>query len=306
MSGGEMKRWRRLLAVAAVTMLAAGCNRVADVPTSTAAATQPPVTATTQPDSCPEYLSNAAGGSAVDVTLRQRYEDLIDMAELEICIQILGDDGLAYRNRFPLPSPERAYNPVKLDVIQLPAGEYTMGAVLGAGGRSCTTQLDLTDGVAMIATALVWSGCLLQVEETAGWSGGELGTPIPQEYFGPAHCGWAGTTFMVMDSDAIRGMFVRQPDGGFPREYFLSTAYRAELGLDDYGMVEGNPDGFPADAVLTLDLDAILPDDAVDLGYVRGKRRLDASPTDSTDYLYVVTSDAVERWPRLRPEVGCM
>jgi hypothetical protein len=314
MSGGRTDRWRRVSALAAVILTLTGCSGTTGgsiPPTATSGPlwqAPPPASRTTaEPDPCSQHLPAAAGGEVVDVTLRQRYEDLIDVDEVGICVQIWGAEGLVYRSRFPLPAPERDYgNPVKFAVVPLPAGEYTLGAVLDAGGRSCTTHLDLAEGVEMTATALVRGGCLIQVEETAGWSGGELGTPLPHEYFGPGHCGWARTRFIVMDTGTIRGTFVRDPEGGFSRSYFLSSSYRAGLGLDDFGTAEIQESSIPRDAFLTLDLDAELPEDAVDLGYGRGNRRLYAARTDSTDYLYVVAPDAVERWPRMRPELGCM
>lgn len=126
------------------------------------------------------------------------------------------------------------------------------------------------------------------------------------EYFGPGHCGWDQSKFLVIDAEGISGVFLRDPGGrSFGSDYFLSSAFRDELGLEDYEGVNVDTDDVATDAILTLDLDAVLPSDAVSLGYVRGNRELYVSPSSARDYLYVVTADAVERWPRMRPEAGC-
>lgn len=53
-----------------------------------------------------------------------------------------------------------------------------------------------------------------------------------------------------------------------------------------------------------LDLDAVLPADAIDTGYRRVKAALWIAPSDDS-LIYVVTDTATEAWPLLREEVFC-
>jgi hypothetical protein len=59
------------------------------------------------------------------------------------------------------------------------------------------------------------------------------------------------------------------------------------------------------DLARRLDLNAALPDDAIDTGYRYGRIALYLSPQDQDMVAYLVAGDDVERWPRSDPMTLC-
>lgn len=104
------------------------------------------------------------------------------------------------------------------------------------------------------------------------------GHTLPTEkvvsFSGPAHCDWAGITFLDIGRD--------KPEGG--QEYLR------------------DPDGLLADTTRGRYAPAVgLPSDARDTGF----RRNGAAVWVTEDAAYVVIGDQVERWPRANRGVGC-
>jgi hypothetical protein len=93
---------------------------------------------------------------------------------------------------------------------------------------------------------------------------------------GPDHCGWEAARVIATgmpigarfttDADAIE--YVRDPDGVF----------------DDRSLTVG------------LQLDAALPDDAIDTGFRQAHTELWAVP-DNPAFIYLKNRDQIERWP---------
>jgi hypothetical protein len=126
---------------------------------------------------------------------------------------------------------------------------------------------------------------------------------VIQEFHGSAHCGWETVRFIAFGRYFEGDAYLRDVNGVFAPELFVSRSARQRLGFDDdetarAALLEGGD-------YLSLDLDAELPDDAASLGYHRGMRELFSSPSEDGDYLYVVSPDGTERWPRVRPHPAC-
>jgi hypothetical protein len=155
----------------------------------------------------------------------------------------------------------------------LPQRSGIRGALLVAGlltvgllGLACTEITDTKGPVRVRTWCKEGVECSGSDFERAG---------VPYEHSGSAHCAWQSETFIAYR----RGQFLQDEDNGL-----------ASQGGVRY---EG---------------DASLPSDARYTGWHSGQRQLWLSPSDREEnglYLniYVVTSVAVQRWPRL--DLGC-
>lgn len=158
----------------------------------------------------------------------------------------------------------------------------------------------------MSVFTLIRHDCSFEVEETEGWhdsAGTQLDRTVIEEFYGPGHCGWESVRFIALGEYFAGDAYLNDPTGVFPAETFVSKAARELLGLgfDD----RANAANLDPEDYLTLDLEAELPEGAVSFGYQRGLREWYFSPSDEGDYIYVVSPNATERWPRALPHPGC-
>lgn len=163
------------LAVVAMTATLVGCDSVVapvttTLPTTTSAATPTaPPTSAEPANPCPSIEPAVASTAAVHLTLRQRFEELIDPNEVGLCVRISNEQGFVYQAGFDMMGIEWSNAGRKLGVVPLPPGEYTVAASVDPSGRGCTTTVDLSDGIGLTVVALFRLSCSFQVEETEPW-----------------------------------------------------------------------------------------------------------------------------------------
>lgn len=192
-----------------------------------------------------------------------------------------------------------------LTTIYLKPGRYEVRATVEPDGPLCEVVVNLEE-VATSAFTLIRHECSFEVEETEHWhnsAGAPLDRTVIEEFYGGGHCGWESVRFIAFGEYFVGDAYLNDPAGVFPPETFVSKAARERLGLefDD----PANPANLEPDDYLTLDLEAELPEEAVSFGYQRGLRELYFSPSDHGDYIFVVSPNATERWPRALPHPGC-
>jgi hypothetical protein len=112
-------------------------------------------------------------------------------------------------------------------------------------------------------------------EGTRVWVNEDSGA-ILTDIEGPRHCDWQSARMLHVETDDGVKQYVRDPEGVIGGAQFLATY---------------------AD-------DVALPDDATDSGY-RSPEGFELWFTAADEAAYVVTPDAVERWPRPADPVGC-
>ncbi len=191
-----------------------------------------------------------------------------------------------------------------LATVALPPVQLGVRAQIQPVGTECETTVDLSNGVPMSVNALIRSTCFLEVEETEGWldnSGAVLTNEEIEEFYGGGHCGWEDVRFIALGEYFVGDAYIRDERGVFDTGWFATAAARERLGLTKED--RANPANLEADEVLRLDLDAELPPDVVPLGYQRGVRELFVSPDG--DYLFVISPQVIEQWPRVTPHPGC-
>lgn len=251
----------------------------------------------------PDPFDGVAGEGEVGLTLGRILEDIV--FEPSATIQFEIDDGtqLLESEAYPIDLNGDNHRQV-LSTIFLKPGRYEIRATVEPDGPRCEVAIDL-DEVATSVMSLIRHDCSFEVEETEPWhdsAGAPLDRMIIEEFFGSGHCGWESVRFIALGEYFVGDAYVNDPAGVFPPESFVSRSARERLGLgfDD----PANPANLASDEYLALDLEADLPEDAVSFGYQRGLRELYFSPSDQGDYIYLVTPDSTERWPRITPHPG--
>lgn len=245
------------------------------------------------------------GPGEVAVTLFRVIEEIIPPPDSRITFDVTTSEGHVYSETFDVEFSGSDYRTM-LGTISVAVGEIVVAATIEPQGARCETTVGLVEGVDVSVSAVVRHECFFEVIETEPWhtDGGEtVAESELVEFHGPGHCAWESVRFIALGGYFEGDAYLRDPEGVFDEALFVSSQAREHLDLDRE--TEAAAANLEPGDYLTLDLDAILPEDAVSLGFERGVRELYASPSDGGDYLYVVSPGGVERWPRVLPHPGC-
>lgn len=255
--------------------------------------------------SCVQSDSVDAPEGEVGLTFNRLIEDILPNPETSIELEVIEGGDTVFSEVYPVTFDGSDYV-ATLGTVQLAAALHQVWASVVPSGESCSVEVDLSSGLDMTIGVLIRKGCWLVVEETEGWSdssGAEVSEDVIQEFHGSAHCGWETVRFIAFGRYFEGDAYLRDVDGVFAPELFVSQAARQRLGFDDDDTARAAL--LETGDYLGLDLEAELPDDAVSLGYHRGMRELFSSPSDDGDYVYMVSPEGTERWPRVQPHPAC-
>lgn len=105
---------------------------------------------------------------------------------------------------------------------------------------------------------------------------------------GAEHCDWTSVVFLAM---------------AWP----LGTTYRAGVDAEPWREFVRDAEGVLSRPELhrRLELDAELPEDAVATGYENGDVELWLGPDRADEFVYLVSENGTERWPRAQEPIGC-
>lgn len=253
---------------------------------------------------CSERSSPTQGD--IPLTLGRIIEEILPDEGATVRFEILRGGTVVFSDTYPVEFDGRDYR-ITLDTILLEALTYEVSATVNTTQATCSVGVDLSSEVALTVSALIRTDCFLEVEESEGWherGGATLSSNVLEEFYGGGHCGWEEVQFIALGEYFVGDAYVRDPKGVFNPELFITSDARERLGLDREDVASSSQLG--PDDYLTLDLDADRsspPSATKPLGYVRGVRELFTSI--DRDYLYVVSPDGVERWPRVLPHPAC-
>lgn len=255
--------------------------------------------------SCVQSDPPEAPEDEVGLTFNRLIEDMLPDPETSIEVEVTEGGDTVFSEVYPVTFEGSDYV-ANLGNLQVAAASYDIRASVLPAGESCSVEVDLSSGVDMTVGVLIRNGCSLVLEETEGWSdttGAEVSEDVIQEFHGGAHCGWETVRFIAFGRYFEGDAYLRDVDGVFAPELFVSHSARQRLDLDEDETARAAL--LEKGDYLSLDLETELPDDAASLGYHRGIRELFTSPADDGDYVYMVSPEGTERWPRVQPHPAC-
>ena len=264
---------------------------------------------TSAPTECPTIEYSGKSDDVITLTIGRTVDEILASKDVIVCMRIVDPGGATVYADGLVTRAERSFSP-ETTTVSLSPDAYTLRWSYVWPSKvdrlSCAAELNLSDPFDVTATLHIRPTCLAKVEETAPWVGAQ-GDPAPrsevEEFVSGGHCNWGQAHFVAIGGYFEGTAYVNDVSGIFSNSRFVSSAARLRLGLT--GDFEYFGTELDATDYLTFDPDVVLPVDAVTLGYTRGFRELFTSPADDGDYLYVVSPDGVERWPRIRPVPAC-
>ncbi|MCH7669359.1 MAG: hypothetical protein IIC71_09220 [Acidobacteria bacterium] len=258
---------------------------------------------------CPTIEPARDSNDVITLTIGRTFDEILSATDVTVCVRIVDPGGATVYADGLVTRAGRSFSP-ETTTVSLSPDAYTLRWSYVWPSKvdrlSCAAELNLSDPFDVTATLHIRPTCLAKVEETAPWAGTQ-GDPAPrsevEEFVSGGHCNWGQAHFVAIGGYFEGTAYVNDVSGIFSNSRFVSSAARLRLGLT--GDFEYFGTELDATDYLTFDPDVVLPVDAVTLGYTRGFRELFTSPADDGDYLYVVSPDGVERWPRIRPVPAC-
>ena len=162
--------------------------------------------------------------------------------------------------------------------------------VLGAVAWWADPLLPMTD--VLPQPLLGWRSVGSYFDRPAAWpgkawtrNGRTVGWEELEASAGPSHCDWTAETFLTI---------------GWPLGTHAITAEHARQYIRDPSRVLTS-----ASFLGTWQRNPALPSDARDTGYRYGTVKLYMAPSDSEQYLYLISPADSERWPRSDPMTLC-